>query len=243
MASKSITSVKNDHPRHMELTLELVARCYREEPDLGPNPDFTPIEDTERRSIAKSLVASAPLGPIWVFAFGSLIWRPGFEVAELRRATASGWHRSFCLELTRWRGTPALPGLMLALQSGGRCNGVVLRLPEDEVAEIVNQLVQREITVSEDAGMARWITVSTANGPLKALVFWAGPKGAGILHGLPLETVAWKLAHACGHYGSSAEYLYQTVAKLEEHGIRDRNLWRLQKLVAAEIESWEPNDP
>jgi len=164
-------------------------------------------------------------------------------VAKFRRATASGWHRSFCLELTRWRGTPALPGLMLALQSGGRCNGVGLRLPKNESAEIVYELVKREITTSEDAGMARWVTVSTESGPLRALTFWAGPKGAGILHGLPLETVAWKLAHACGHYGSSAEYLYQTVAKLEEHGIRDRNLWQLQKLVAAEIKSWEPKDP
>ncbi|MCB1379233.1 MAG: gamma-glutamylcyclotransferase [Alphaproteobacteria bacterium] len=224
----------------MELTPDLVARCYREEPDLGPNPNFTPIEEAERQSIAKSLLASAPPGPIWVFAYGSLIWRPEFEVTEVRRATAFGWHRSFCLELTRWRGTPSLPGLMLALQSGGRCNGVGLRLPEDGAPEIIHQLVKREITVSEDAHMARWVTVSTDNGPLKALTFWAGPKGAGILRGLPLETVAWRLAHACGHYGSSAEYLYQTVAKLEEHGIRDRNLWRLQKLVAAEIKSWVP---
>jgi cation transport protein ChaC len=227
----------------MELTPELVALCYRLEPDPGPNPNFTPIEDSERRSIAKALVASAPPGPLWVFAYGSLIWRPDFEVAEFRGATASGWHRSFCLELTRWRGTPALPGLMLALQSGGRCNGVGLRLPENESAETVYELVKREITTSEDAGMARWVTVSTESGPLRALTFWAGPKGAGILRGLPLETVAWKLAHACGHYGSSAEYLYQTVAKLEEHGIRDRNLWQLQKLVAAEIKRWKPKDP
>jgi cation transport protein ChaC len=234
--------MKSYHPRQMELTPELVARCYRKEPDPGPNPNFTPIEDSERRSIAEALIASAPLGPLWVFAYGSLIWRPDFEVAEFRRATASGWHRSFCLELTRWRGTPALPGLMLALQSGGRCHGVGLRLPESECAEIVYELVKREITTSEDAGMARWVTVSTESGPLRALTFWAGPKGAGIFRGLPLETVAWKLAHACGHYGSSAEYLYQTVAKLEEHGIRDRNLWQLQKLVAAEIKRWEPKD-
>ena len=126
--------MKSYHPRQMELTPELVVRCYRKEPDPGPNPNFTPIEDSERRSIAKALIASAPPGPLWVFAYGSLIWRPDFEVAEFRRATASGWHRSFCLELTRWRGTPALPGLMLALQSGGRCNGVGLRLPKNESA-------------------------------------------------------------------------------------------------------------
>jgi glutathione-specific gamma-glutamylcyclotransferase len=74
---------------------------------------------------------------------------------------------------------------------------------------------------------------------VEALVFWAGPSGSGRSLRLPLEAVAWRLAHACGHYGSGADYLYQTVAKLEEHGIRDSNLWRLQKLVAAEIEKWD----
>jgi cation transport protein ChaC len=86
--------------------------------------------------------------------------------------------------------------------------------------------------------MARWISAGTADGPVRALVFWAGPSGKGISLGLSLESVAARLARACGHYGSSAEYLYQTVARLEEHGIRDRNLWRIQQLVAAEIESW-----
>jgi len=45
------------------------------------------------------------------------------------------------------------------------------------------------------------------------------------------------LARACGHVGSGAEYLYNTVSHLEEFGIRDRNLWRLQQLVADEIRS------
>jgi len=238
MVDSAITPAKNDSPRRMALTPELVARCLREEPNPGPNPDFTPLEDAERLAIAQDLLASAPPGPIWVFAYGSLIWSPGFEVAEFRRASANGWHRAFCIEQTRWRGTPELPGLMLALMPGGRCNALIVRLPEAKKAEIVHQLVKREINVQEDLGMARWIKVSTADGPLQVLVFWAGPKGQGILKGLPLQDVAWRLAHACGHYGSSAEYLYQTVAKLEEYGVQDSNLWRLQQMVAIEIESW-----
>jgi cation transport protein ChaC len=78
---------------------------------------------------------------------------------------------------------------------------------------------------------------------VRALVFWAGPKGDGIASKLPLERVAWVLARACGHVGSCASYLYNTVAKLEEFGIHDRNLWRLQELVAEEIHSFCKEDP
>lgn len=70
---------------------------------------------------------------------------------------------------------------------------------------------------------------------MRALTFWAGPKGKRVLRGLPLESVAAVLARACGHMGSCAEYLYLTVKHLEEKGTRDRNLRRLQALVAEEI--------
>jgi cation transport protein ChaC len=142
------------------------------------------------------------------------------------------------LELVRWRGTPELPGLMMALAAGGRCNGMIQRVPQGEEAPAIHKLVLREISVAEDIGMARWIRVRDQESTKTALVFWAGPKGLGIVHGLPLEVVAWRLAHACGHYGSSAEYLYNTVVKLEEHGIRDRNLWRLQEMVADIVRAW-----
>jgi len=70
---------------------------------------------------------------------------------------------------------------------------------------------------------------------LRALTFWAGPKGKRVLRGLPLESVATVLAKTSGHMGSCAEYLYLTVKHLEEKDIRDRNLWLLQALVAEEI--------
>ena len=69
----------------------------------------------------------------------------------------------------------------------------------------------------------------------KCNAFWIGPRGARVARKLPLEHVAHVLARACGHGGSGAAYLYNTVAHLEQAGIRDRNLWRLQELVAAEI--------
>jgi cation transport protein ChaC len=101
----------------------------------------------------------------------------------------------------------------------------------------IRRLIRREVGSLEDASTIRWVTVETEEGPIRALVFWAGPKGERVIHGLPMAKVASILARACGHMGSCAEYLYLTVRHLEQHGIRDRNLWLLQKLVAAEIKS------
>jgi cation transport protein ChaC len=77
--------------------------------------------------------------------------------------------------------------------------------------------------------------VDTEQGRLPALTFWADPSGLDYSVRLPLARVAQILARACGHIGSGADYLFQTVSKLEEFGIRDRNLWRLQQLVADEL--------
>ena len=74
---------------------------------------------------------------------------------------------------------------------------------------------------------------------MPALVFWAGSLPLLTRTGLSPEETAGILARACGHGGSCADYLYQTIVHLEEHGIRDRNLWRLQALVAAEIARWD----
>ena len=219
----------------MALTAELVKRCERPEADPGPNPDFTPIKPAELDALIEKLLNELGSNKLWLFAYGSLIWKPNFSFVAQRRGTIHGWHRSFCLELTRWRGTPQLPGLMLALDHGGRCDGVVYQLPDGEHREHIRRLICREITAKQDLEMVRWVMVHTASGPVSALVFWAGPKGKGISLKLPLERVAWVLARACGHGGSCASYLYNTVLHLEELGIHDRNLWKLQKLVANEI--------
>jgi cation transport protein ChaC len=226
----------------MSLTPDLVARCERPEPDPGPNPGFTAIEPEELVTLTARLLEDLAGEDLWLFTYGSLIWQPNFSFAEHRPGTIHGWHRAFCIEQKRWRGSPQQPGLMMALERGGSCDGVAYRLPNGEQREHIRNLVGREITMREDLGMVRWVTVRTDTGPLRALVFWAGPKGDGIALMLPLERVAWVLARACGHIGSCASYLYNTVEKLEEFGIHDRNLWRLQELVAEEILNFTKGD-
>lgn len=223
--------------RQMSLTSELVALCHRQEADPGPDGSWTQLNDEDYRALALRLADEADEGPLWVFAYGSLIWKPAFESVERQRATAFGWHRSFCLDIQRWRGSTEQPGLMMALEKGGRCDGVIYRLPDGEKPAQIERLLRREVDDHESIGSVRWLPMRTAQGPLRALGFWVGVTGRGTSLNQPLEKVAKVLARACGHVGSGAEYLYNTVSHLEEFGIRDRNLWRLQELVADEIRS------
>ena len=153
-----------------------------------------------------------------------------------RTGVARGWHRAFCLRQPRFRGTPDQPGLMMALDRGGQCRGVLYELPSENLEHQLDRLFRREFTVKPINNVPRWITVQTASGPVKALGFVmnrASPYYAG---SLSPDEVARTLAVACGHWGSGAEYLLNTVTQLEARGIRDSGLWHLQQLVARQID-------
>ncbi len=221
----------------MALTAELVARCHRQEPDPGPEEGYPEFTEEEYDAAAVTLLRERrETGPLWLFAYGSLIWKPVFESVEHRRATVHGWHRSFCMEMTRWRGSPQQPGLMMALQRGGRCEGIAYRLTDDDHAAQLGRLLRREVNDAGSVSAVRWLSADIGGEKHRALTFWVDTGELDYFVKLPLPDVARILARACGHIGSGAEYLYHTVSKLEEFGIRDRNLWQLQEMVAAEIQ-------
>ncbi|RVC56008.1 gamma-glutamylcyclotransferase, partial [Mesorhizobium sp. M4B.F.Ca.ET.088.02.2.1] len=147
--------------RQMSLTPELVALCHREEADPGPDGSWTQLNDDDFRALAERLSGEADEGPLWVFAYGSLIWKPAFDSVEQQRASAHGWHRSFCLDMVRWRGSAAQPGLMMALERGGRCDGVIYRLPDGEKPAQIERLLRREIDDHESVASVRWVPVRT----------------------------------------------------------------------------------
>jgi glutathione-specific gamma-glutamylcyclotransferase len=176
-------------------------------------------------SLAATLERVTPDEDVWVFGYGSLMWNPAFHYAELVPARVSGWHRRFCLWNTFGRGSPEKPGLMLALERGGSCGGVGLRVAAADVRHELALLWNREML--SGSYVARWVRLATPGGDVPAVTFVANRSHARYAGRLPAEEVARLLAVARGPLGASLEYLEQTVAELERHGARDTEMHSL----------------
>ena len=227
-------------PTHvMRLTPEHVARVRRVTGDDGPRPGIAQMGDADYDQYADELAHGLEGSPLRIFAYGSLIWKPEFEFTHHKPAMLPGWHRAFCMRIERWRGTREFPGLMMALERGGCCRGVVYTLPGGHERGQLERILRREMTNKPPTNMPRLVDVTVEAAKVKALTFTASRSAYSYAGKQPLEQVARILAHAAGHWGTGAEYLYNTVSHLEQHGIHDRNLWRLQALVAEEIERVE----
>lgn len=233
----SPTAVRSHSLPPRRLTPELVALVAREVVDTGPAPGVVVhSEDDYEASLQSLLAAGAWQGEdVWVFAYGSLLWNPAFEVAEEMPAVLHGWHRAFCIRLTRFRGTPDQPGLMMSLVPGGSCRGVLQRVPGANVIDRLRKLWRREMTVKPPNTPPRWVTVRSDQGTVRAIAFIADRHGPNFVRGLTAEQIANVLCRAVGHWGSGAEYLMQTVDQLERRGIDDSNLERLQRCAVQQL--------
>ena len=169
---------------------------------------------------------------LWIFAYGSLMWRPGFAYEEARRARLTGYRRAFCIYSVHHRGTPERLGLVLGLDRGGACEGVAYRIAASKVAETRAYLRARELV----NGVYREALVPVELEPyppvgvmaLAYIVERAHPTYAGRL---PLPTQARLIRAARGVSGANLDYLVSTVRHLGELGIRERELERLVTLV------------
>lgn len=168
---------------------------------------------------------------LWVFGYGSLIWDPGFPVAERRIARATGWHRSFCMRSIHHRGTVERPGLVLALDRapGAWCDGVAFAVTPGAEDATLAALRERELISS--AYLETTLPLTTADGPLEALAYVIDPDHVQYCGGLPLEEQARIIAGAVGGRGPNRDYLWSTVAHLQDLGIADADLDWLAKRV------------
>ncbi len=166
----------------------------------------------------------------WVFAYGSLLWNPLFPVAEMRVATLRGWHRRFRLWSLASRGTPEAPGLVLALEPGGSCRGVALRLPAPLALDELHLLWRREMVVG--SYRPTWVRLAAGGRELVALAFVVRRDHVQYTGRLSTEREVEVLAHASGAFGSSFDYLERTRVALVAHGIVDPYLEALSAGVA-----------
>lgn len=169
--------------------------------------------------------------PVWIFAYGSLMWNPEMPFAERRPALLRGYHRSFCLYSRDYRGTPERPGLVLGLDRGGACRGIVYRLPGEHQGPALDLVWAREM--AGDVYRMRPVRVATAEGPVAAYAFIVNRSCGDYAGRLSLDAIAAIVAHARGGRGTGRDYLANTVRHLEELGIADGPLHRLEQKVQA----------
>ena len=195
----------------------------------------------EEQQIARDVAAQRTLlhdvdGNVWVFGYGSLMWNPGFEFVEKRPALLHGYHRAFCIYSNYYRGTAEQLGMVLGLDRGGSCRGLVFRLPADQVHEILDYLWDREMLTWDREAVStvykmRVIAARTAQGAITCHTFVANPAHEDYAGRLPEEQVVRMIRRGVGISGTNRAYLENTVAHLDELGIGDRRLHRLLDLV------------
>ena len=178
----------------------------------------------------------APDGNLWVFGYGSLIWRPGFAHAGGHPALLRGFHRRFCLWSHRYRGTPEQPGLVLGLDRGGACRGVAFRVPGHHAAEVLRYLDDRELPDgAEVVYHRRTLKVQLLDLPdAKAVpaVTYVANRGCRLFAGrLAPEQAAATIARGVGQMGANRDYLLNTVEHLHAMGVRDDGLMRIAALL------------
>ncbi len=190
------------------------------------------LSEEELAASRAAFLATRPdRGDLWVFGYGSLIWNPCFHYVERRVVSVRGWHRRFCLWTSVGRGTPERPGLMLGLEPGGACRGVAFRIAEAEIDEELDIVWRREMVTA--AYRPRWVRAWAEEGTFRAIAFTIDrthPRYAGRLSD---ERIVETLATARGPLGACCEYLFNTVAHLEELGVPDRRRRALARAVHA----------
>lgn len=170
-------------------------------------------------------------GHLYVFAYGSLIWRPGFPHLGQEPALLRGFHRRFCLWSRHYRGTPEVPGLVLGLDRGGCCRGVAFRVAGHAAPEVLAYLESRENPNGENVYHRRLLALRLASGRMVRGITYVADR-AHPAYCRPCEaSTAATIARGAGTTGTNREYLENTARQLSSLGLTDARLERLVRLV------------
>jgi len=168
---------------------------------------------------------------LWVFGYGSLMWRPGFSFEERRVARIEGYRRRLCVFSHVYRGTRERPGLVLGLDRGGECVGVAFRVAAMQKSSTISYLRERELVT--DVYIETVVDAVLDNGkPVKAVTYIADPQHS--QYAAPMEPTALVelVRQGRGISGPNVEYVLNTYRHLEALGIEDAELAFLAETVA-----------
>ena len=180
--------------------------------------------------MSAKIVPEAELGKgdLWVFGYGSLMWRPGFAHLERAPARLIGLHRALCVYSFVHRGTPEKPGLVLGLDRGGACRGIAYRVERALRAKTIAYLRAREQVTMVYRETMRRITLATNPArQVTALLYMVDRSHPQYAGRLDLERQLHLVRQGHGRSGANLDYVLATVAEIEAQGCRDAGLHRL----------------
>lgn len=167
----------------------------------------------------------------WVFGYGSLIWRPGFEFVTSHRALLRGAHRSLCVYSHHYRGTPENPGLVFGLVPGGSCCGMAFKIAPEKWTAVQAYLQEREQITGVYREAVRPIELVTGE-RVAALTFLVDEKHDQYAGRLDMDAQLHHVRHATGDMGPNVDYVVNTAQHLREMNISDRHLEEMTRLLS-----------
>lgn len=160
------------------------------------------------------------MADLWVFGYGSLIWRPGFEFEERGPARLGGYHRSLCVRSFVHRGTPERPGLVFGLDRGGSCVGMAFRVAEAKAEATIAYLRERELVTNVYREATLPVRLKDGRG-VRALVYVVDRGHKQYAGRLSSTDAATTVARSHGQSGPNDEYVTNALAEIRAMGLVD----------------------
>ena len=166
-----------------------------------------------------------------IFAYGSLMWRPDFEFVSARPAKLQGFHRRLCVISHHYRGTPEKPGLVLGLDHGGSCSGLVYEIAHDAWDEVSAKVRAREMLGDVYDEMVKEFSVLATGEKIHAITYIVNHQSTQYLPPQKTETLLPYINQGHGQFGSCRDYVTNTILHLRQLGIHDEGLEALAEFV------------
>lgn len=183
-----------------------------------------------KSQIPQYMATQVPHDEMWVFGYGSLMWRPDFDSVESMPAILHGFSRSLCIYSHIYRGTRDMPGLVLGLDQGGFCHGQAFRVADDNRMQVLDYLREREQVTG--VYIEKFLPIALAdNRQVEALVYVADPEHEQYAAELDNEQMAQVVARASGQAGPNRDYVRNTAQHLQQMNIRDERLEAIMEIL------------
>lgn len=182
-----------------------------------------PESDTARKLRPSIATPPAADEPLWVFGYGSLMWKPGFAFEERVPGLLRGFHRSLCVYSNRHRGTAEIPGVVMGLDRGGACKGMAFRITPERVEETKAYLTEREQINRVYIEVFPHIRLGDGR-VVRALAYVVDRSHCQYAGKLARDEIIRLVRQGNGQSGACRDYVLNTLASMEEMGVSDHAL-------------------